>query len=146
MLAHKPDALFIQSQEARCDAVRRFLTCVKPSLTVRVAPIDDGFGPSIEEPDFEAIIVSSETLKGGMAVNSKRQERGMKPLRLLVINRFETHSMSSTFIRRQQQLHSGTPSAPNSADMGDVKGDEAEEVKSGSGEGKVGGSEHADGR
>lgn len=67
------------------DRVRNFLSMMKRSLHYEVSihlerklavstsvgaqlvPINDAFGPSTYEPDIQAIIVSSETLKGGVA-------------------------------------------------------------------------------
>ena len=52
-------------------------------------PIIDPFGPSTRIPDLEAIIVSRETLKGGDAVNKKRNENGMTQLDVIVVELVE---------------------------------------------------------
>jgi phosphopantetheine adenylyltransferase/dephospho-CoA kinase len=45
-----------------------------------VVPIRDPFGPAIEDPSLEAIVVSEETLRGGQKVNEVREQKGMKAL------------------------------------------------------------------
>lgn len=36
-------------------------------------PLQDAYGKSITEPDIQAIVVSDETMKGGLSVNQKRE-------------------------------------------------------------------------
>lgn len=99
MLQKKEDKARIQPLQERAAGVETFLRGIKPGLGVRVVPISDPFGPSIVERDIDAIAVSSETLAGAVAVNRKRVERDLPPLKILVTNRFEAHSLSSSFIR-----------------------------------------------
>ena len=51
-----------------------FLVDIKPSLRYEIVPLFDFFGPSITDSDLKCIVVSEETLKGGLAVNKKRME------------------------------------------------------------------------
>lgn len=49
-----------------------------------IKPIKDRYGPSIEK-DFNAIVVSSETVKTAEEINKKRMEKGKKPLEIVKI-------------------------------------------------------------
>ena len=40
--------------------MRRFLHAIKPSIALNIVTIDDPFGPTITEPDLDAIVVSTE--------------------------------------------------------------------------------------
>lgn len=57
----------------RGKTVKEFVEDVSDTVRCEVHEINDPFGPSIVDPDLEAIIVSEETIKGGKAVNQKRQ-------------------------------------------------------------------------
>lgn len=53
---------------------------VSHNLTIECVEIQDPFGPTITDETISALVVSGETRSGGQAVNSKREEKGMKPL------------------------------------------------------------------
>ncbi|CAI4227689.1 unnamed protein product [Auanema sp. JU1783] len=81
----------IEPVETRMMAVRDFVSDVSDDVVCLPEPIVDPFGPSIVVPDLEAIIVSKETIKGGEAVNKKRQEKGMSFLETVVIDLLEAN-------------------------------------------------------
>lgn len=59
--------------EKRAKAVQEFVEDISCSVRCEIHPIVDPYGPSIVDPDLKAIIVSSETEKGGHAVNDRRK-------------------------------------------------------------------------
>lgn len=74
---YRPDKLLkelILPYEQRVAQLSEFLVDVKPSLRYEIVPIFDYFGPSITDSDLKCIVVSDETIKGGLAVNKKRVE------------------------------------------------------------------------
>lgn len=100
MLTGKELAGSIESADARCQHVRDFLGCVNPSLRVDVVMISDAFGPTITDPDLDALVVSSETVGAAAKINAKREERGFAPLSVVVKQRDAGSTVSSTFVRR----------------------------------------------
>ena len=57
---------------SRLDAVRRFVSDLKPNLHYNIVPIVDPFGPAITDADLQGIVVSSETVRGANAINERR--------------------------------------------------------------------------
>lgn len=62
----------IQPIEARLDGVRGFLTDICAELDIFVVPIADAFGPTQHDRTMQMIVVSEETMKGGLLVNQRK--------------------------------------------------------------------------
>jgi len=69
-------------------------------FAVHLPTLVDPFGPTITNPNMDAIVVSSETISGALKANEIRQERGFAPLAIFVVRRCHTATLSSTFLRK----------------------------------------------
>mmetsp|Transcript_20912 Transcript_20912/g.32195 ORF Transcript_20912/g.32195 Transcript_20912/m.32195 type:complete len:131 (+) Transcript_20912:2-394(+) len=108
MLQHKKYSEFIPPLEERMEGVRNFVHRLAPGLKncIKIVPISDAFGPpgkanSDMAANFDALVLSHETLENGHLLNQYRtQTLGYKPLILLCTRRTEPHGMSSTQLRK----------------------------------------------
>ncbi|XP_057966415.1 syntaxin-112-like [Malania oleifera] len=118
LLTNKKFPDLIEPIEKRMHAVENYIKSVKPELVVQVEPLTDPYGPSIRYENLEAIVVSKETLPGGISVNKKRAERGFSELKIEVVDLLPEKSsgnkLSSTTLRsleaakaRKIDLHCG---------------------------------------
>ncbi|KAG4093937.1 hypothetical protein H8356DRAFT_1311483 [Neocallimastix lanati (nom. inval.)] len=74
LLKNKKGAELLESIYRRCFNVQKFLYRVRRNLIYHVVPIQNAYGPTIVEPDIQAIVGSLETLNGCRAVNKKREQ------------------------------------------------------------------------
>lgn len=106
MLKHKAYASEIPPMNERMKFAKEFVYRLAPGIKnrVRLVPIEDEYGPPGQEgdgKDFDALVLSHETLYNGWLLNQHRTEDlGYEPLALLCTRRTEPHGMSSTALRR----------------------------------------------
>ena len=90
----------IDSCEERMKNLKYFFSD-KTDFTV--VPLEDQYGTTIYDGDFEAIVVSAETEPTAVEINKIRVSKGMKPLDIVVISfvlAYDGTPISSTRIRR----------------------------------------------
>lgn len=116
MLTHKAFADRIPPLRQRINGVLDFIGNLAPGMKnrVRCVPIEDEYGPPGQavdsnaypglKNDFDALVLSHETLPTGRKLNRYRVEvLGLEPLKLLCTQRTEPHGMSSTALRRMRR-------------------------------------------
>lgn len=103
--AGKPGHDLVQDFGTRRNAlVEAASECMPASVeTVEVHALDDPFGPSTRDPALNAIVASTETESGALAVNSKRQAAGLPRLAVILISRKRAAVVSSRFLRTLDQ-------------------------------------------
>ncbi|CAG8450355.1 12658_t:CDS:2 [Acaulospora morrowiae] len=119
MLINKKYKEYMESIDTRIEKTAKFLNNIRRGLLYEVGPIYDPYGPTITDPDVEALIVSKETVSGADSINEERRKRGLNPLEILVIEvisssapslkdeDFKNLKISSTFIREMLSKNSG---------------------------------------
>ena len=75
-----------------------------------VIPLNDPYGTTIYDADFDAIVVSEETEPTAVEINEIRVSKGMKPLDIVVVSfvlAYDGNPISSTRIRSGEINNSG---------------------------------------
>ena len=76
-----------------------------------VIPLEDPYGTTIYDPDFDAIVVSEETEPTAVEINEIRVSKGMNPLDIVVVSfvlAYDGNPISSTRIRRGEINQNGS--------------------------------------
>ena len=97
----------IDSCKERMDNLKLFFN---DKSNFRVVPLDDPFGTTIFEEDFDAIVVSEETEPNAVKINEIRVSKGMNPLDIVVVSFVlaeDGNPISSTRIRRGEINRNG---------------------------------------
>ncbi|VVB86146.1 Phosphopantetheine adenylyltransferase [uncultured archaeon] len=73
----------IGDYHSRYDAVMRFI--LSRGKTPVIVKLDDPYGPTINS-DFDYLVVSPETHKMALKINSIRREKGMKEIEIVLVD------------------------------------------------------------
>ncbi|MDR3222566.1 MAG: phosphopantetheine adenylyltransferase [Methanobrevibacter sp.] len=91
----------VESCSIRMSNLNEFLN--KHDLNFSIFKLDDHFGSTIFDEDFDAIVVSEETEPTAIKINEIREKKNMKPLEIFVISYVVADDgipISSTRIRK----------------------------------------------
>jgi pantetheine-phosphate adenylyltransferase len=94
-----------QDYEERVKRLVALLHREFPGRAYVIAKLDDYFGPGIESPEVEAIVVTKETSIRVPIANALRAKRGYPPLKVVIIDYVmaeDAKLISSTRIRRHE--------------------------------------------
>ncbi|KAG2177950.1 hypothetical protein INT43_003197 [Umbelopsis isabellina] len=86
LLTKKKHRELIAPTRERIKNVQHYLNIVRRGIEYQVDSISDPYGPTITDPTFDVIVVSTETLSGGEAVNVERAKKDYQPLFIRVID------------------------------------------------------------
>jgi len=74
----------VKPYEQRLKSLKKYLLSKGYNKLAEIRPIYDEYGPTINE-EFDAIVVSSETVDNAEKINKKRKEKGKKPIIVIEI-------------------------------------------------------------
>lgn len=93
----------VEDYETRLSRLKSFLSERGVSGRTEIIALEDSFGPTVIEADFDAVVVSRETLLGAERINEIRGSKRMIPLGIVVIDMVldeDEVPISSTRIRQ----------------------------------------------
>lgn len=104
LLENKKFASKIEDYETRKNNLENFISTIADLGRVKILELDNPYGPPIDDPAYEGIVVSQETYKGALRINEIRAEKGFKPLVIVVIPMLmdeNNNQISSTAFREK---------------------------------------------
>ena len=110
MLDKKPKTHEIDSYQVRVMEIEGFLKERKAMERVVITPLDDPYGPALTDEEVEVLVVSRETAFRAREINRLRRGRGIKPLKIRVIEMVLAEDgvpISTTRIRRGEISREG---------------------------------------
>ena len=96
---------FLNSYEIRKRNLESFLDSLGFLDKFEIVPLNDDWGPSVIDEDFEAIVVSGETKSTADIINKIRSKEGRNELQIVVvpmIKAFDGKYISSSRIRKKE--------------------------------------------
>ncbi|UCH02257.1 MAG: phosphopantetheine adenylyltransferase [Candidatus Bathyarchaeota archaeon] len=86
MLKMYPKPHKIADYEERKKQLTNFVKSREVLDKVQIVPINDPYGPALDDSTMDALVCSIETADMAKKINKLRTERGLKPLEIIVIN------------------------------------------------------------
>ncbi len=104
LLKNKKAASKLENYETRKRNLEDFIKTIADINRIQIIELNDIYGPPINEPDYDGIVVSQETYKVAVKINEIRESNGFKPLIIIVISIIKDENnqkISSTSIREK---------------------------------------------
>ncbi|MFX1320937.1 MAG: pantetheine-phosphate adenylyltransferase [Promethearchaeota archaeon] len=104
LLKNKRAVSALETYETRKNNLKEFIRTIADINRVQIIELNDIYGPPINEPEYDGLIVSQETYNVGVKINEIRENKGFKPLIIIVIPIIKDKNnkkISSTSIREK---------------------------------------------
>jgi len=79
---NKPFKEYIEDYEKRYENLKKTILNLNPEANIEIYPIEDPYGPSINQEDLTDIICTEETLPRAIEINKIRKERNLRTLKV----------------------------------------------------------------
>ncbi len=104
LLKNKKAASKLENYKTRKRNLEEFIKTIADINRVQIIELNDIYGPPINDPVYDGIVVSQETYKVAIEINEIRENKGFKPLIIIVIPIIKDKNnkkISSTVIRKK---------------------------------------------
>ena len=105
LLNKKQHASKLEGYEARADSIIEFISSFTKLDRINIVEIRnwDDMNRYAQTPDYEGLVVSQETYQNALKLSNEREEKGLKPLVLVVVPLIKdmgNQKLSSATIRK----------------------------------------------
>ena len=104
LLKNKKFVSKIEDYKIREKNIKNFVSTFTDLKRVEIIELNDPYGPPINEPEYEGLIVSQETYPVALKINKIRENKGFKSMIIIVIPMLKDKNnkiLSSTSIREK---------------------------------------------
>jgi pantetheine-phosphate adenylyltransferase len=86
MLEAFPKNHFVEPFETRHQKLIAFIDAINALEKIQVVPLNDPYGPTVDDEDVDALVASYETFRRGDEINALRREKGFEPIVIIVVD------------------------------------------------------------
>ncbi|MDI1495148.1 MAG: cytidyltransferase [Cenarchaeum symbiont of Oopsacas minuta] len=104
-MASRKGKKLLHVYEQRLENLHNALNKNFPDAKYSISHLDDDFGPAMLEDKVDALIASDETSYKGIELNTKRTQKGLKPIEIISVDMvmaYDDKPISSTRIRNNE--------------------------------------------
>ena len=104
--------VLVNGYSARFGSLCSVIRAEFPDSSYEVCPLDDVFGPAVLRDGIDTLVASAETANQGEVLNRMRAERGLGPVRIMVVpmvNAADGTRISTTKVRSCAMDVNGDP-------------------------------------
>jgi len=94
----------LEDYKTRENNIKKFISSFTDLNRIEIIKLNEPYGPPINDPEYEGLIVSQETYPTALKLNEIREKKGFNPLIIIIIPMIKDKNnkrISSTLIREK---------------------------------------------
>ncbi len=106
MLKNKKHFSKLEDYWTRENNIKKFVSSFTDLKRIKIVELMDSYGPPINDPEYEGLVVSQETYPTALKMNEIRETKGFNPMIIIIIPILKSEDdkkLSSTSIREKLQ-------------------------------------------
>ncbi len=104
LLKNKNYASKLEDYETREKNLKKFISSFTDLKRVKIIELNEPYGPPINDPEYEGLVVSQDTYPNALKMNEIREKKGFEPMIIITIPLIkgeDNKKLSSTSIRKK---------------------------------------------
>jgi pantetheine-phosphate adenylyltransferase len=104
LLKNKNYASKLEDYETREKNLKKFISSFTDLKRVQIIELNEPYGPPINDPEYEGLVVSQDTYPNALKMNEIREKKGFEPMIIITIPLIkgeDNKKLSSTSIRKK---------------------------------------------
>jgi len=104
LLKNKNYASKLEDYETREKNLKKFISSFTDLKRVKIIELNEPYGPPINDPKYEGLVVSQDTYPNALKMNEIREKKGFEPMIIItvaIIKDEDNKKLSSTSIRKK---------------------------------------------